>query len=34
MLKHEPTLAAFAQAFERSGADEPVNLSKTVGEAR
>jgi RNA polymerase sigma-70 factor (ECF subfamily) len=34
MLKHEPTLAAFAQAFERSGADESVNLSKTVGEAR
>jgi RNA polymerase sigma-70 factor (ECF subfamily) len=34
MLKHEPTLAAFAQAFERSGTEEQVNLSKTVGEAR
>jgi RNA polymerase sigma-70 factor (ECF subfamily) len=34
MLKHEPTLAAFARAFERSGTEEPVNLGKTVGEAR
>jgi RNA polymerase sigma-70 factor (ECF subfamily) len=34
MLKHEPTLAAFAQAFERSGPEERVNLGKTVGEAR
>jgi RNA polymerase sigma-70 factor (ECF subfamily) len=34
MLKHEPTLAAFAQAFERSGADEPAPLGKTVGELR
>lgn len=34
MLKHEPTLAAFAQAFERGGAEERVDLGKTVGEAR
>jgi RNA polymerase sigma-70 factor (ECF subfamily) len=34
MLKHEPTLAAFAQAFERSGTEERVDLGKTMGEAR
>ena len=34
MLKHEPTLAAFAQAFERAPADERVDLGKTVGEVR
>jgi RNA polymerase sigma-70 factor (ECF subfamily) len=34
MLRHEPTLAAFAQAFERSGSEERVELGKTIGEAR
>ena len=34
MLRHEPTLAAFAQAFERSGTEERVELGKTAGEAR
>ncbi|HMI83058.1 MAG TPA: sigma-70 family RNA polymerase sigma factor [Polyangiaceae bacterium] len=34
MLRHEPTLAAFAQAFERSGSEERVELSKTIGGAR
>jgi RNA polymerase sigma-70 factor (ECF subfamily) len=33
MLKHEPTLAAFAQAFERASEGERVDL-KTAGEAR
>jgi RNA polymerase sigma-70 factor (ECF subfamily) len=34
MLKQEPTLAAFAKAFERGGTDEQAPLGKTVGEAR
>ena len=34
MLRNEPTLATFAQAFERSGSEERVGLGKTVGEAR
>ena len=34
MLRNEPTLAAFAQAFERSGSEERVELGKTIGEAR
>jgi RNA polymerase sigma-70 factor (ECF subfamily) len=34
MLKQEPSLAAFAQAFERSSAEGRVELDKTIGEAR
>jgi RNA polymerase sigma-70 factor (ECF subfamily) len=34
MLKQEPTLAAFAKAFERGGTDEHAPLGKTVEEAR
>jgi RNA polymerase sigma-70 factor (ECF subfamily) len=33
MLKQEPTLAAFAQAFERGGAEERVDLGKSLGGA-
>jgi RNA polymerase sigma-70 factor (ECF subfamily) len=34
MLRHEPTLAAFAQAFERSGSEERAELVKTAGQAQ
>jgi RNA polymerase sigma-70 factor, ECF subfamily len=34
MLKLEPTLAAFAQAFERAGGEDRAALNKSVGEAR